>query len=490
MTRVAVIGAGFSGLGMGKALQTAGIDFTIYEKAEDVGGTWRDNQYPGLSCDVPSRYYQFSFAKSGDWTRLLAKGPEIHRYIQRVVREHGLDRHLALDHTLEEATWVDGRWELRFASGTTDTVDAVVLATGVLHHPKTPSFPGAEVFEGSAFHSARWDHSVQTAGKRVGVIGVGSTGCQIISALAGSAVKVDVFQRSPDWVITPPAPKYSRLSKAIQRRFPAVRERSYRLFWLLFEHAMRPTVEPGLGRTLAQKAIRWNLRHSVTDPDLRRKLTPDWEPLCKRLIVAPNYFKAIQRPDVELITGGIERFEPGGIRTADGTLHELDVVVYATGFDSTAYMRPMAITGADGVTLADSWAAGPRSYKSVAMPGFPNMFLIMGPNSPAGNNSLVRIAEDQIAWIGRWIEQIRDGRIASVAPTAEATDAFDHEVRQAAPDTVWSTGCSSWYHNPDGSLSLWPWTPMRYRQVLQAAPDPREFEVVPARAPSSATPTV
>jgi cation diffusion facilitator CzcD-associated flavoprotein CzcO len=482
MTRVAVIGAGFSGLAMGKALQTAGIDFTIYEKADDVGGTWRDNRYPGLTCDVPSRYYQLSFAKSADWEAMLSKGPDIHRYIKTVVAEHGLDRHIALGERLDEATWTDGRWELRFGSGRTDTVDVVVQATGVLHHPKIPDFPGAETFEGPAFHSARWDHTVQTRGKRVGVIGVGSTGCQIIGALAGEAAQVDVFQRSPDWVVTPPSFRYTRFGRAIQGRFPAARELSYRVAWYLSEQATKATTNPGVIRRLVQKAIRWNVRHAVKDPELRRKLTPDWEPLCKRLVVAPAYFKAIQRPDVALITDAIDRIEPTGIRTADGTLHELDVIVYATGFDAARFMRPMTITGADGATLEEFWAGGPRAYRSVAMPGFPNMFLVMGPNSPVGNNSLIRIAEDQVGWISRWIDRIDRGEIGSVAPTAAATDAFYEKVAEATPDTVWSTGCASWYHNPDGSILLWPWTPMRFREVLRAEPDLRDFVVQPATA--------
>lgn len=477
--RVAIIGSGLSGLAMAMALQDAGMrDFTIFEKAQDVGGTWRENQYPGLTCDVPGRFYQFHDAPNANWSHLYAPGREIHRYIRKVVADRALEPHIRFGAEVTEARWEDNHWRLRTADGEEHVADVVVSATGVLHHPRMPRIEGMDTFAGPSFHSARWRHDVDVTGKRLAVIGTGSTSAQIVGALAGTASHIDAYQRSRHWVVEMGNPRYSRLGRALRRRFPKLNYVSYHLLRaVIFDWLAQGVVEPGLARRVCQGIARRNFEYHVKDPELRSKIEPDYQPLCKRLIVAPNYLTALQRPDVDLVTEGIERIEPDGVRTADGVLHPADVIVYATGFDASAFMRPMRVTGTDGLTLDEAWKDGPRAYRSVALPGFPNLFVLQGPHSPVGNYSLIRIAETQVHFIMQWLEQMSAGRVAAVAPREEATDAYYRDLRAAIPNTVWDTGCRSWYHDAEGNVQLWPWTAKRHREML-AHPIPEHFDIV------------
>jgi cation diffusion facilitator CzcD-associated flavoprotein CzcO len=465
--RVAIVGAGMSGLCMGNALKRAGLeDFTIFEKANEVGGTWRENRYPGLTCDVPSRFYSFSFAPNPGWSSAFSPGPEIQQYFVRTADERGLRPHIRFGAEVTEARWHDGRWRLRTAGGHTDEADLLVTATGVLHHPKLPAIEGRDTFAGTAFHSARWDESVDLHGKRVAVIGVGATGVQLTVALAGIAERLLVFQRTAQWIVPVPNARYSPVSSAVLRRVPALNRLAYRVYQRALEGMLGPAVtRPSWQRTLIGGLCRANLRR-VRDADLRSRLTPDYEPMCKRLVMSTGFYPAVQRRDVDVITSGIERIEPRGIVTADGVLHELDVIVYATGFDAHAYVRPMSITGENGVTLDDAWAHGPRAYRTVAVPGFPNLFMLLGPHSPIGNHSLIAVAEAQTAYVMEWIERMTGQRLASVAPTTDATDAYYDKLKAAFPGTVWITGCQSWYLDDTGLPELWPWTPARHRKML------------------------
>lgn len=486
--RVAVIGAGFSGVGMACALQDAGIsDFTVYEKADGVGGTWWHNRYPGLTCDVPSRFYQYSFELNPNWSHLFSPGAEIREYAEDVVRRRGLAAHIRLGTEVVEATWSGARWRLTCADGTTDSAEVLVCATGVLHRPKVPDIPGLDTFAGEVHHSSRWPDALDVAGRRVAVIGTGSTGVQITGALAGVASHLTVFQRSRHWVMSAPNPRYRRAGKAVLRRVPQLRRLAYDGYrGSMFDFLAQAPVVPGARRRIWQAAVRAGYRLQVRDRRLREAITPDYPPLCKRLIVSPNWFRSIQRADVELVADGIAAIEPGGVRDARGRLHAVDVIALATGFDAQAYMRPMRITGQDGMTLEDAWREGPRAYRTVAIPGFPNLFTLQGPHSPAGNYSLISLSETQIGFVMHWIQALRAGRVATVAPTPEATDAFYAELRAHAPGTVWAAGCRSWYHGPDGRVELWPWTAKRFREVL-AEPEPEHFETTMPR--QSASPT-
>lgn len=476
--RVAIIGAGMSGLCMAMKLRDAGIDsFTVFEQADDVGGTWRDNTYPGLTCDVPSRYYSYSFRPNPDWSRLLPPGPEIQAYFRQVADERGLRPHIRFGTAVTAARYRDRRWWLTTADGDEEAFDVLVTATGVLRIPRYPDIAGRESFAGPAFHSARWDHTVSLPDKRIGVIGTGSTGVQIVAELGGNVRQLTMFQRTPQWIYPMPNPRYSALSRAMLRRWPALSAVGYRGWGAFFRSLFgRAVVQPGLQRRIVQAVCRWNLRLSVRDPQLRAKLTPTDQPMCKRLIAAANFYRAVQRPGVQLVTESIDRIEPQGVVTADGTRHELDVLVYATGFDARAYVRPLAVTGEGGRTLDEVWADGPHAYRSVAVPGFPNLFMLMGPHSPIGNQSLVPIAEDQADYALWWITRIRDGRFTTAAPTEQATERYNQEMKAAMPQTVWVTGCNSWYLGADGLPELFPWTPQRHRELLRR-PELTDFDV-------------
>lgn len=476
--RVAIVGAGMAGLCMAAKLRQAGFDdFVVHERADEVGGTWRDNTYPGLSCDVPARFYSFSFAPNPGWTRNFAPGPEIQRYFVRSSAELGLRPHLRFRSEITGATWDGRRYRLSTSDGGTDHADVLIAATGILREPKTPDFPGMDTFAGASFHSARWDHSVPLRGRKVAVIGTGSTGAQITSALAGVAAPLELFQRTAQWILPLPRLPYSAVSRAALSGAPKLNRLSYQAYQTIMEQIFgKAAVEPGWQRSGVAAVCRSYLRAAIPDRRLRAKLTPPDDPMCKRLIMSAAFYPAMRRKDVHLVTAGIERIEARGIRTTDGRLHEADVIVFATGFDAHAFLRPMELTGEDGGTLDEAWRDGPRGYRTVAVPGFPNFFTLIGPHSPIGNHSLIAIAETQADYVLRWLERMRAGEVSSVVPTAEATAEFNTALREAMPSTVWTTGCDSWYLGADGVPELWPWTPAVHRGML-AEPVPAHFRV-------------
>jgi cation diffusion facilitator CzcD-associated flavoprotein CzcO len=466
--KVAIIGAGMSGLCMAAKLQDAGIgSFTIFEKADDVGGTWRDNTYPGLTCDVPSRYYSYSFRPNPNWSHLLPPGPEIQAYFQQVADERDIRPHIRFGSNVTRAEYGHGKWRLTTDNGE-ETFDVLVTATGFLRVPRYPDIPGWETFAGPAFHSSRWDHSVSLPDKRIGVIGTGSTGVQITAQLGGKVRQLKVFQRTAQWIYPLPNPRYSKLAQAALSRWPALNRLPYR-FWGRYVKLTfgRAPIRPGFMRNLATFLCRWNLRLSVRNPQLRAKLTPKDLPMCKRLVMAGHFYRSVQKTGVEVITDPIDHIEPRGVVTADGTLHELDLLIFATGFDARAYVRPLDVIGEGGITLDEVWADGPKAYRSVAVPGFPNLFMLMGPHSPIGNQSLVPVAEDQADYAMWWIKQLRDGAVRTAAPTEAATKEYNDGMKAAMPQTIWVTGCSSWYLGKDGLPELFPWTPETHHELLR-----------------------
>ncbi|NNH69965.1 NAD(P)/FAD-dependent oxidoreductase [Nocardia uniformis] len=480
--RIAIVGAGISGIAAAVALRRAGFgDFTIFEKGPDFGGTWRDNTYPGLVCDVPSRYYQFTFAMNPEWSQLYSTGSEIKEYLCRTARTHGLDRRTEFRTEVVGAEFSGADWRVTTARGEVERFDFVLCATGFLHHPKKPDIPGLEEFAGPVIHSARWDPAIDLTDMRVGVIGTGSTGTQLVGALAGQVPKVSMFQRTPQWILPTINRAYSPLAKALYRRLPVLGKVAYGCNRATFAAFSQGLVHPGLIRRVIQWVVERNLR-SVRDPELRRKLTPDYQAMCKRLVVSDRFYQVVQRPDVELVTSGIEQVQPRGVITADGRRHDLDILVLATGFDSHAYMRPMAITGTDGRTLDQAWAEGPRAFEGVMMPDFPNLFMLVGPHSPFANHPLTAVAEAQSHRIVRWLKRWQAGEFDSVAPTRAATDRYNARLRAAAPGTIWTTGCQSWYLGKDGLPELWPWNPGAYEKLIRRAPDPADYTVSPAQS--------
>jgi cation diffusion facilitator CzcD-associated flavoprotein CzcO len=479
LVRVAVIGAGMSGILAAIKLRERGDEVVVYEKADRLGGTWRDNTYPGLSCDVPSHVYAYSFELKGDWTRRFSPGAEIQGYFEGVAEKYGITKLIRFNSRIERAVYGDGRWRLEMEGGRSDTVDAVIAATGVLHVPAYPDIPGLKDFAGACFHSARWDHSVALDGRRVGVIGTGSTAIQIVPALADRVASLRLFQRTPQWVLPLANPFYSEDEKAMYVASPARLQQSYAFWAKRFVDTFAEAVignETELGKIEA--LCRANLEDNVRDPELRRKLTPNYRAACKRLIMSEEFYPALQKPNVTLVTDGIERIEPEGVRTKDGVLHALDVLVLATGFDGHAFLRPMEVVGEQGRTLSEVWSQSNEAYRSVAVPGFPNFFLLVGPNSPIGNFSVIQISELQIAYVQQLLDLVRDGRCRTVVPTATAAQRFNAALREAMKGTVWVTGCKSWYLDRNGNPALWPWSFARFRDEMRQ-PDLADFALSP-----------
>ena len=475
---VVVVGAGVSGMCMAIRLRQAGIEsFTVLEKGERFGGTWRDNRYPGLYCDVPSRYFQYSFATSGDWTRRYSPGPEIDEYLLRVAREHRLEERTVFGAEVREARWEDGRWAVETTDGTVRSADFVVTACGFLHRPSFPDIPGLDAFAGACFHSSRWPDDLDLTQKRVGIIGTGSTGVQLVTALAGQTRSLTQFTRTPQWVAPGSNPKYRSLTRALYRRVPALQRFSYRAWQRGYDSVFFVAlVRPGWQRRVLDLLCRANLR-TVRDPKLRRALTPSYQPGCKRLVMSGGYYRQVQRHGVEIVREGVARVESDAVITADGARHELDVLVLATGFDTHALVRPMEIVGPGGLRLSALWEDGPRGYATVAVPGLPNLFMTMGPNSPVNDSSMFNVAETQVEYIMQIVERWRRGEIDAVAPTAQAARTFDAALRDAMPGTIWTSGCESWYIGPDGTPVVWPWLPQRHRELL-AEPALGDYEPV------------
>ena len=465
-----------SGLCVAIALLRNGItDVTIYEKADEVGGTWRENTYPGLFCDIPSRVYQYTFATNPDWTRMFSPGSEIQAYFRGIADRFGLRERIRFGTEIASARYENGRWVVRTDAGTESTVDFLISATGVLHHPRMPSIAGLDDFGGTVFHSARWDHSVALPGRRIAIIGTGSTGAQLVCGLVDVASKVLLFQRTAQWVLKLPNPRYSRFTSATRRRAPWLDLLAYRAYSAAYDLFAVGLTKPGLRRKIMAALCRASL-WEVRDPELREALTPDYTPMCKRLVMSSGFYRAMQRDDVELVTAGIDHVEALGIVTVDGVLHEADVIVLATGFDTHAFFRPMQLTGRDGIAADEVWRDGPRAYQTVAMPGFPNFFMMLGPHSPVGNLALTAVAESQADHIVGWIRRWRRQEFDTVEPTSSATESFNSELRAAMPNTVWTTGCNSWYLGKDGLPEVWPFTPAAHRAMLEH-PDPAQYDL-------------
>lgn len=455
--RVVVIGAGLSGIALGRELLRAGHDdFVILEKGQDVGGVWNWNHYPGLTCDVPSALYQYSWDTNPGWTRTFATGPEIQRYHRDVAERHGILTHVRLNSEVVAAHRGDDGWTVTTADGATFKADFVVAATGVLHHMNIPDFPGLDSFAGTVVHSVDWDDAIEVDGKRVAVVGTGSTGVQLVSAFQKRAAHVTNLLRTPQWVLWAPTEVTQPLPvRALLRFVPLLDQAVHQISIGASSLYTDVVTKPSWRRRLVRRAAEAHLR-TIRDPELRRMMTPDYEPLCKRQVVSGTFYRAIQQPNVSVVTDDIERFVPEGIVTVDGTLHELDVVVLATGFKAHNYMRPMDLVGRDGLTIDEAWEKGTYAYRMSALPGFPNLFMIMGPNAPVASLpqhwTAERSSEHIVAWLDRWSRREFD----TVEPTVEATERFNAQVKDALGPTVWNTGCNSWYLKDDGSVDLWP----------------------------------
>jgi len=477
--RIVIIGAGMAGILSAIKLREAGYtDYVIYEKAETLGGTWRENTYPGLACDVPAHLYTYSFEPNPNWSHVFAPGPEIQAYFENVAKKYGVMDSIRFNEEITSCEFINGRWQIRTKGGLTDQADVVIAASGVLHHPNLPNIPGLDTFRGACFHSAKWDHSVPLDGKRVGVIGTGSTAIQITSALVDRVAKFKLFQRTAQWVLKLENPAYTDAERAEFARNPEKIEnlrQELNTFFDIFSTAVIDSDSPEMRKIEADCLA--NLEETVKDPELREKLRPNYRAACKRLIMSPDFYEAIQHPNAELVDSGIETVEPTGVRTKDGVLHELDVLVLATGFRADRFIRPAVVRGRGGVDLDKVWEDHPVAYLSISVPDFPNFFMLNGPNGPVGNFSLIRIAEQQLHYILQILDKLRSGECRAISPSHTAAAEFERARTEAAKKSIWATGCKSWYLDKHGVPASWPWSAARFDAEM-AAPKFEAYEAV------------
>jgi len=457
---IIIIGAGFAGLGMALELRRAGLDnFTILEKAADLGGVWRENTYPGAACDVPSPLYSWSFEPKSDWPRRFSQQADIHEYMRTVANKHGLPARTRFGTEVTDAEFDErqGIWQVRTADGETLSADILVSAVGQLSRPAMPAIPGIDTFTGAAFHSAQWDHGVDLTGKRVACIGTGASAIQYIPAIQPQASHLTLFQRSAAWVLPKFDTRYTATHHALFNYFPPSRWAERFAIWMFFEvMALALTDVPAIKAPVVTIADRHRAQQ-ITDPELRHKLTPDYAAGCKRGLFSNEYFPALAQPNVTVETTAIEAITPSGIRTSDGVEHEVDVIIYGTGFKGTEFLAPMNVYGREGRKLADAWSPeGARAYLGISVPDFPNLFLMYGPNTNVGAGSIIYMLESQARYIRQIVQYLtaRPGHALSARPAAEQS--WDDWLQRRLQDTPWNF-CSSWYRNASGRITNnWP----------------------------------
>jgi cation diffusion facilitator CzcD-associated flavoprotein CzcO len=464
--RVAIIGAGFSGLCMGAALRRAGIDrFQIFEKASSVGGTWRENVYPGSGCDVPSHLYCYSFAPNPHFSRAFAGQGEILSYLERFADEQGLSPHLRFDTEVTSARFDAERtvWSLTLKSGEVAEADVVVTATGQLNRPHRPEIRGLADFAGAMFHSAEWRVGHDLRGRRVAVIGSGATAVQIIPSVAPLVERLYLFQRTPSWVIPKADHAYPAAVRRAFERVPGLLKLNrYLIYWLLEPRFVAFSKGSRFGEFFERYARQW-MEQEVTDPDLRRKLIPDYPPGCKRILISSEYLSALQRREVEVVTDPIERVTRDAVVTRDGRSRAVDTIVLATGFDATNFLAPMSIEGLDGVRLEDAWRHGAEAHLGMAVSGFPNFFMLYGPNTNLGHNSIVFMVECQTRYVARLIEELSKDQVRYLDVSRDSMNRFNQAIQEKLSRTVWNANCTNWYTTAEGKqTNNWPYFTLDY----------------------------
>lgn len=477
--RIIIIGAGLSGLCMAARLCAEGFpDCEIYEKSDAVGGTWRDNVYPGVACDIPSHLYSFEFYQKPNWSQMFAPGTEIRTYLEKLAVKFDLVRRIRFNKEITHCELVDGRWQIETGDGDRQTADIVISASGFLHIPKYPDTPGIGDFKGNIFHSARWDAAVDLSGQRVANIGTGSTSAQIVPAIADKVGSLCVYQRSPQWVFPAPNVYYSGWRRALWSVMPRLTQKLRAQMLAQFNKGFSAAV---VGDEVQLKVLRDACEQNlagISDPDLRQKLTPDYPVACKRLVFSTQLYPALQKPNVTLVTDPIERIEVDGIRTADGVLRQFDTIILSTGFDAHAYFRRIDLVGENGLTLAEAWKDGAISFHSVALAGFPNFFMVGGPFSTVGNLSFMVCAELQAGHIIKLLKTARRKAASAVVPTEAAQRDFVEDMRESAARSVWRSGCSSWYLDERGNVSIWSRTPEEFFALMEQDVDERQYRFI------------
>ena len=486
---VAVIGAGFSGLCMAIQLKKAGwTNFRVFEKAGDLGGTWRDNRYPGCACDVPSHLYSFSFEQNPSWTRSFSPQPEIWRYMRDCASKYGLLPFIRCNAGVASATYDETAqlWRLALKNGEMVTARAVVSGVGALHLPAYPKIKGLENFKGRAFHSAEWDEGYDLTGKKVAVIGTGASAIQIVPSIAPQVKELHLFQRTPSWILPRLDKAFSEKTKTRLRKTPGLQRllRNF-IYWALEFRALGFLGHPKLMKQV-EKLAREYLEKSVPDAALRVKLTPDYEIGCKRILISDDFYAVMTRPNVELVTEAITEVTPDGIVAADGKTRVVDAIIYATGFRATEWLSAMDVFGRGGRNLREDWKNGAEAYYGITVTGYPNFFVLLGPNTGLGHNSIIFMIESQARYAIECLTWLLRGDAGEVEVRSEVQREFNAQVREALKRTVWQSGCKSWYLNHNGSNStIWPDFTFRYWWKTRGARR-ADFEIRPVRANAEA----
>ena len=463
---IAILGTGFGGLGMAIRLVQAGItSFTIYEKADGVGGTWRDNRYPGAECDVPSHLYSLSFAPKADWSRHYPEQPEILAYLEDCTDTWSLRPHIRFGTEIVAARFDDDEaaWHLETASGEEAVADVVVCGLGQLNRPAVPDIAGLDEFGGTVFHSARWDLDHDLTDERVAVIGNGASAVQFVPRIAPETARLTIFQRSANWVLPKKNPPFSALTKRLFARFPKL-DRAYRgALYLTFEARFFWFRRNSRFARLIEKAAAKYRDDEVADDELRAKLVPDYPIGCKRILAVSDYFSTLMRDNVDVVDTPIERLTATGVVTGDGEVHPVDTVILATGFESTSFLAPLEIVGRDGQKLDEVWHDGAEAYLGLTVSGFPNLFMLYGPNTNLGHNSIVFMLERQIGYVLQCVRELVADDLAFLDVRRPVMDAYNRAIQKRMHQTVWEADCDSWYKTASGKVTNnWPTFTVEY----------------------------
>ncbi len=468
--RVAIIGAGFSGLAAAIRLRERGVDdFVILERADDVGGTWQANTYPGCQCDIPSHVYSLSFAPNPDWSRTFSLQPEIWSYLRRIADDRGLMPNVRLGCEVLSAAWEEDRrrWALETSSGTV-TADVVIAAPGGLSEPKLPEIPGLEDFEGASFHSATWDHDHDLTGERVAVIGTGASAIQFVPEIQPKVGRLHVFQRTPPWILPHPDRPIRRSERRLFRRVPAVQRLVRAATYWLYESYVVSFLHPRLAGA-PERVARRHIHKQVSDPELRRKLTPTYRIGCKRILKSDTWYPALTAPNAEVVTEGVAEIRPHSIVTTDGVEREVDTLIFGTGFHVSDLPIANLVRGRDGRTLEETWAQGMEAYRGTVVAGFPNAFFLLGPNTGLGHQSVVIMIEAQIGWVMDALEAMGRQEIGTLDVRPEVQRAYNDDIQERLEGTVWNSGgCVSWYmdHRSGRNSTIWPGSTWTFRRLM------------------------
>lgn len=466
--RIAIIGTGFGGLGLAIRLKQAGFEqFTLFEKAADVGGVWRDNTYPGAACDVPSHLYSFSFEQELGWKNRYGTSQEIYQYLRHCADKYDIRPHVQFNTEIASAEFdaLQGVWHIQSTTGEQFEAEFLVGAVGQLNRPAYPKLKGIENFKGKAFHSARWDHEYNLTGKRVAVIGTGASAIQFVPEIAKQVAHLDVYQRSAPYVIPKPDRVYQPLEKKAFRKLPILQSLDRALQYGHHEIRLLAFTTSLNEMPLVEYLFQRHIRKVVKDGKLRHRLMPDYPIGCKRILISNHWYKTLTQPHVDVINTGIQEITENGILDTEGNLREVDTIIYGTGFAATEFMAPMQITGLDGRTLKDTWKDGAEAYLGLTVSGFPNFFMLYGPNTNLGHNSIVYMIESQVNYILDAIQTTLQNKLLFTNVRAEVQHEFNQSIQEKMKKTVWAQGCTSWYQTADGkNTNNWPGFTLEYRQ--------------------------